>query len=284
MRHATTRLPRLTAAALWLLAVAWSSSALATDIYVYMDADGSRLITDHPRIEPGYHLVRVYSESKIYREVNALTRPQPATLNPRPSDYDNLIAAVARKTSLDPLLVKSVMHAESAFNPNAVSKRGAVGLMQLMPATAQRYGVSRIFDPRENVRGGAQYLSDLLDLFDGDLKLALAGYNAGEGAVLERGGVPPYGETRRYINKVLSLYRAYQSDRCEQHREEIAAIDGTIISCSASTRNTATGAADTAKQESRPAKQSTSRKAVVSNVTAGNTVSSADEGGWRVVE
>lgn len=276
MRYATTRPSRRLAGALWLPAILWAmlwaTPASGNDIYVYEDSDGSRLITDHPRIEPGFRLVRVYSESKIYRQAGV--EPQSAVVT-RPSDYDHLIASAARQASLDPLLIKSVMHAESAFNPNAVSKKGASGLMQLMPGTAKRYGVSRIFDPQDNVLGGARYLSDLLDLFKGDLKLALAGYNAGENAVLKRGGVPPYTETRRYISRVMRLYRAYQGDRCQKHRRDLNEVEGTIISCSGSTSQStgSIGVSSLSTQETATAE-----------VSSRNTLSSADDGAWRVVK
>jgi len=255
-------------AGLWL----WAAPAAATDIYVYEDSDGSRLITDHPRMEPGYRLVRVYSGSGVYRSAGASTLP---VARPRPSSFDDLIVSVARRSSLDPLLIKSVMHAESAFDPDAVSKKGASGLMQLMPDTAARYGVNRIFDPTENVLGGARYLSDLLDLFDGDVRLALAGYNAGENAVLERGGVPPYSETRRYISKVMQLYRAYQDQRCRQREKDMSVIEGTIVSCSGAAGSHGISSVSNLSAQS---------ESTLAREPAANTVSSADEGGWRVTE
>ena len=106
---------------------------------------------------------------------------------------------------LDPRLIRAVIAAESCANPRAVSHAGAKGLMQLMPATARRFGVSDAFDPKQNIGGGVRYLRWLLDYFNGDLKLALAGYNAGEGRVRQYNGVPPFKETRRYVKKVLAL-------------------------------------------------------------------------------
>lgn len=262
----------VTTTPVWLLAAAlWAAPAPASEIFVYETGDGSRLITDHPRMEQGYRLIRVYSQSKVYRQAGGQRRP---AITPRPSDYDELIASVGHRASLDPLLIKSVMHAESAFDPNAVSGKGASGLMQLMPDTARRYGVSRIFDPHDNIMGGARYLSDLLDLFNGDLKLALAGYNAGENAVIERGGIPPYDETRRYVSKVMRLYRDYQSGRCEQHRDSIAAVEGTVVSCSASTRRSPMGNTDASARSN----------VNISSVSTRDTVSSADERGWRITE
>jgi Transglycosylase SLT domain len=123
-----------------------------------------------------------------------------------PSLYDGLIDEAARVHSLDPKLVKSVMLVESAFNPAAVSRKGARGLMQLMPETAVRHGVENVFDPGENIRGGARHLAYLLGLFGNDLPRSLAAYNAGETAVLRYGGVPPYDETRLYVHKALTAY------------------------------------------------------------------------------
>jgi soluble lytic murein transglycosylase-like protein len=123
-----------------------------------------------------------------------------------PSLFDGLIADAARSSAIDPKLVKSVVLIESAFNPAAVSRKGARGLMQLMPDTAFRYGVRNTFDPAENIAGGARHLAYLLGLYGGDLPRALAAYNAGEAAVARYGGVPPYDETRLYVSKGLAAY------------------------------------------------------------------------------
>jgi soluble lytic murein transglycosylase-like protein len=123
-----------------------------------------------------------------------------------PSLYDGMIADAARSSAIDPKLVKSVVLIESAFNPAAVSRKGARGLMQLMPDTAFRYGVRNMFDPAENVSGGARHLAYLLGLYNGDLARALAAYNAGEAAVARYGGVPPFDETRLYVRKGLAAY------------------------------------------------------------------------------
>jgi soluble lytic murein transglycosylase-like protein len=120
---------------------------------------------------------------------------------------DEIIVAAATRNGVEPLLLYSVMHQESAFDSQAVSPKGARGLMQLMPATAARFGVKNIFDPEQNIHGAAQYLRFLLDLFDGDVSLALAGYNAGEGAVKKYGyAVPPYPETINYVRKIKRRY------------------------------------------------------------------------------
>jgi soluble lytic murein transglycosylase-like protein len=120
--------------------------------------------------------------------------------------YDGLIDQAAQTNAIDPKLIKSVMLIESAFNPVAVSRKGARGLMQLMPETAARYGVRDLSDPAENIAGGALYLKELLGLFRGDLTRSLAAYNAGEAAVLRYGGIPPYPETQLYVRKGLTVY------------------------------------------------------------------------------
>lgn len=122
-----------------------------------------------------------------------------------PAKIRDLVARTAHEIGIDPQLVMAVIAVESAFNPHAVSPKNAQGLMQLMPETAARYGVRDPFDMTENVRGGTTYLRELLQRFDGDLVLALAAYNAGEGAILSNGGVPPYRETKDYIERVTRL-------------------------------------------------------------------------------
>jgi soluble lytic murein transglycosylase-like protein len=123
-----------------------------------------------------------------------------------PSLYDGLITHAAIGAAVDPKLVKTVMLIESAFNPAAVSRKGARGLMQLMPDTAGQYGVRDPFDPAENIAGGARHLAYLLGLYRGDVEKSLAAYNAGEAAVARYGGIPPYNETRLYVNKGLTAY------------------------------------------------------------------------------
>jgi soluble lytic murein transglycosylase-like protein len=124
----------------------------------------------------------------------------------RRSEHARLIEATARQYGLVPELLHAVIRTESAYNAGAVSSAGAIGLMQLMPGTAARYKVGDIWAPAANVRGGAAYLRDLLDMFDQDLRLALAGYNAGEGAVIKYGRqIPPYPETQQYVRKVLQF-------------------------------------------------------------------------------
>jgi len=126
----------------------------------------------------------------------------------RSPEFDPIIETAAASAALEANLLRAVIAVESGFNSRAVSKRGAIGLMQLMPATAMRFGVSNAFDPRQNVRAGAQYLKFLIERFDNDLSLALAAYNAGEQAVDRNGGqIPPYMETQAYVPRVLKIYR-----------------------------------------------------------------------------
>jgi soluble lytic murein transglycosylase-like protein len=121
--------------------------------------------------------------------------------------FADLIAKAAAKHDMDPKLLHAVIQAESAYNPHAVSSAGAVGLMQLMPDTAKRYGVIDRRDAEQNIDGGARYLKDLLALFNANLRLAVAGYNAGEGAVIKYNhSIPPYPETRNYVQQVMALY------------------------------------------------------------------------------
>jgi soluble lytic murein transglycosylase-like protein len=125
----------------------------------------------------------------------------------KPSEaYEEIIQDAAAEYDLDANLIRAVMQTESAFHPYAVSRAGAEGLMQLMPALADEMGVADSFDPRENIMGGTRYLKRLLDYHNGDLDLALASYNAGPGNVERYGGIPPFRETRKYVNTIKALY------------------------------------------------------------------------------
>ncbi len=129
-----------------------------------------------------------------------------ASQRDRTTRYDDVIVRHAAKYGVDPVLVKAVIQVESAYDPSAVSYKGARGLMQLMPATAKRFGVKDIYDIEDNIRGGVEYLAFLLKMFPNDMTRALAGYNAGEGAVVRYQGVPPYEETQLYVRKALTVY------------------------------------------------------------------------------
>ena len=143
---------------------------------------------------------------------------QGATDAPGKVDLDALIRRLSERYGLPPELVRAVIRQESAYDPFAVSVKGAQGLMQLMPATARRFGVQDVFDPAENVLGGVKYLRFLLDRYEGDTRLALAAYNAGEGAVDRYEGVPPYAETRDYVKRIAG----------DERSDEIAASSGEL--------------------------------------------------------
>jgi soluble lytic murein transglycosylase-like protein len=173
------RLVALASAALVALAPATPSAA---EIFTLVQPDGSLLITDQPPLPPATAVAVV-------------------------ARAEHPIDTIARRHGVDPLLVRAVIRVESNFDPRAVSPKGAAGLMQLMPETAMRYGVDNRFDPAQNVDGGVRYLRDLMAMFDGNLSLALAAYNAGEGAVLKYGRrIPPYPETQQYVVWVRSFY------------------------------------------------------------------------------
>jgi soluble lytic murein transglycosylase-like protein len=187
------------------------------EIYWYKDADGHSILTD--QVMPGYELVK---------KIDLADRPPMSTIFPggtRPAAagksrsanralYAPLIERIAREHQLRPELMHAVIRAESAYDPLAVSRAGAVGLMQLMPATAERFGVRDRTDPVQNLRGGAAYLRELIDMFNRNLQLALAGYNAGENAVMQYGNrVPPYPETEEYVRRVLQFYVDERSDK-----------------------------------------------------------------------
>ncbi len=130
------------------------------------------------------------------------THPSEKPVNTPSAPLIETVARIAQQNQISPKLVHSVIQAESNYDPNAVSPKGAQGLMQLIPATARRFGVSNVFDPADNIQGGARYLKYLLSLYKGDQALALAAYNAGEKAVARYGGVPPYPETQQYVAKI----------------------------------------------------------------------------------
>ena len=200
---------------------AYSIAAQAAVIYVYENLSGHKLITDHPRDDlRGYKLVKKYGVDDNFglpgpdegkaasKKTEQKTTRKP--ISPISSRFDDLIIAEADKIGLDPALLKAMVHVESAFNPEALSPKGAMGLMQLMPATAERYGVTSREDPVASLEGGGRYMYDLLALFDQDLRLALAAYNAGENAVMKYNGIPPYPETRNYVERVIQLLASYR--------------------------------------------------------------------------
>jgi soluble lytic murein transglycosylase-like protein len=171
-------------------------------IYAYVDADGMRHYTD----VPDNNRYRLLALSSTDRTVSG--DHYDSILLAKAGQYDSIIEKAAMAASVEANLLRAVIVVESGFNPRALSRRGAVGLMQLMPATATRFGVSNPYDPRENVHAGARYLKFLINRFGHDVSLALAAYNAGEEAV-ERNGrrIPPFTETMAYVPRVLKIYR-----------------------------------------------------------------------------
>jgi soluble lytic murein transglycosylase len=176
-----------------------SPAEAGSAIYTYTDDKGVTHFTNIPRGDRRYRRVRFREEGRIWG-------PAPAH-----SRYDELIGESARFYRLPPALVKAVIAAESAFDPLAVSRKGAQGLMQLMPQTAAQLGVEDPLEPASNVMGGSGYLRAMIDRY-GDLSRALAAYNAGPTAVDRYGGIPPYRETRDYVDRVMTYYRAYHVD------------------------------------------------------------------------
>jgi soluble lytic murein transglycosylase-like protein len=181
----------------------WASAVAAhSKIYTYVDADGQRHYTDVPDSNR-YRLLVLSPQDRT-----ASGDRYDSSLLAKASRYDSIIENAALSASVEPNLLRAVIVVESGFNSRAVSKRGAVGLMQLMPSTATRFGVSNPYDPRENVHAGARYLKFLINRFGQDVRLALAAYNAGEDAVERNGGrIPPFTETMAYVPRVLKIYR-----------------------------------------------------------------------------
>jgi soluble lytic murein transglycosylase-like protein len=171
-------------------------------IYSYMDADGIRHYTDVPDNNRYKLLVlspQDMTESGDHYDLAVLARA---------TRYDSIIEKAALSAAVEPNLLRAVIVVESGFNSRAVSKRGAVGLMQLMPATATRFGISNRYDPNQNIHAGARYLKFLMDRFGQNIRLALAAYNAGEEAVDRNGGqIPPFSETMAYVPRVMKIYR-----------------------------------------------------------------------------
>src|SRR5246127_3264388 len=181
-----------------LLAAAWGISR--ADIYSFVDSSGVTHFSNVP-VDGRYKLLLATPAEE--------PTAQPGKWLAKSADYDPLIERAALAAAVRPELVRAVIVVESAFNPHAVSKRGAQGLMQLKPSTARRYGVSNAFDPEQNITAGAHYLRDLLRRFGNDLELTLAAYNAGEDAVERYGrSIPPFSETRHYVPAVLRVYRS----------------------------------------------------------------------------
>jgi soluble lytic murein transglycosylase-like protein len=204
-----------------LVLLAAAAAPCHADIYAFLDENGVAHFSDH-QVDSRYQL---YMKTKPPAEPAAAATPAPegpaaaqtaAPGGPGPLQaskrYADMIAKVAQEQKLEPALLHAVITVESAYNPQAKSPKGATGLMQLMPDTAKRYGVTDLLNPLENLRAGARYLRDLLGMFNNNLRLVLAAYNAGEGAVIRSGNaIPNYPETRAYVPRVLQHYELYRS-------------------------------------------------------------------------
>ncbi|HSJ80887.1 MAG TPA: lytic transglycosylase domain-containing protein [Thiobacillus sp.] len=184
------------------------------DIYVYTAADGTVSLSNVPT-DARYEVLiaaPLPATGAAPDVVKSFKPVKPAPDLAGKTRYDWMIDEVSRTYGLESALLHAVITVESSYNPKAVSNKGAAGLMQLMPATARRYGVVDSFDPAQNLGGGARYLRDLLEMFDSDVSLALAAFNAGENAVKKHGNrIPPYRETLRYVPRVLDYYQRYRS-------------------------------------------------------------------------
>lgn len=193
-------------AALALTALA--RPALA-DIFTFTDERGVVHFTNIKGLDSRYRLLRREDGGPVpgSRSVARVALPSAADI----ARYAGIIETASRAYGVDKNLVHAVITAESGYNPQAVSRTGAQGLMQLMPQTARRYGVHNSMDPVENIHGGVKYLHDLLVMFKGNIELAVAAYNAGENAVIRYGRIPPYAETLGYVPKVLGFYRKFQT-------------------------------------------------------------------------
>jgi soluble lytic murein transglycosylase-like protein len=211
---------RRIALAVVLAVIAAPASA---QIYTWRDADG-RLILSNKR-PPATGAATVQSFAVPSTSEVRTTRALPSATRTR--DYEDLIVEHAQRHGVRQSLVRAVIQVESAFNPYALSNKGAMGLMQLMPATAEQFGVRNAFNPAENVRAGVAYLRQLLDRYDNDEELALAAYNAGPGAVDRHGqSIPPYAETRNYVSKVNDIAGEDQPRAGTTFYKSVELIDG----------------------------------------------------------
>lgn len=200
----------------------------AGNVYMYKDSQGSTLLTNKKSSDKSLQRVKItyYPDSNIHRYSNwgateASVRP---SFSKNKDAFDHIIQQASSTHGVSEGLIKAVMHTESGFNVNARSPVGAQGLMQLMPATAQRFNVSNAYDPHQNIMAGAKYLAWLLKRFKGNTSLALAGYNAGEGNVSKYGGIPPFRETQDYVRRVNSRYQNLYSNGVALSADSSASI------------------------------------------------------------
>ncbi len=200
---------------LLLLIIGYTSVSTAfAEIHVYRNSYGQLLFSDEEVERTGYTFVRTLG-SLAFAPPSALDESRklnsPPQYNKRTNRYDQYIKQAAYRHNVDAALVKAVIHAESAFNRKAVSHAGAEGLMQLMPRTAASYDVTDPFNPRQNINAGTKHLKYLMKLFNNDIDLVLAAYNAGQANVWKYNGIPPFKETRNYVVKVKKLKARYEA-------------------------------------------------------------------------
>ena len=224
-RHSTSNFPRTTMmprttvmprtavmiASIFITMLAGPIVATATTVYVYKDARGSTVISNSANSDKTLTLIKTYTPKASVRSLGSGSRPPlRRSLDPRSTEYDRIIYQLADQYKLDRALVKAIIQIESSFNPRALSPKGAQGLMQLMPDTASRYHVLDPYDVQQNLRGGMRFFADLMKRYQNDIRLALAAYNAGAGAVSKYRGIPPFPETQAYVSQVMQLHRNYQ--------------------------------------------------------------------------
>jgi soluble lytic murein transglycosylase-like protein len=195
-----------------LLAGSYESERARADIYTRTDKDGTIHFTNQKPKGKNRREYKVYLRTPPLRKPRPGVVPVPAqnTDSERYSRYNASILEAARAFSIPQAFIRAVIRVESDYDPRVVSVAGAQGLMQLMPATARRMSVKNSFEPHDNIMGGARYLRYLANMFGGDMVLTIAGYHAGEGAVIKYGGVPPYSSTHSYIRKILNFYNYYK--------------------------------------------------------------------------
>jgi hypothetical protein len=215
-----------------LFCILLSSPPVYGDIFKYIDENGIECYTDAPLGKKANRILKEPGNTSIVDKTLVKSKPMDKKDN---SDYHSIVHEKAAVYDLDPGLIKAVIKTESNWNSRAISKKGAMGLMQLMPTTATDMNVSNPFDPEENIEGGTKYLKYLLNRFNGDLTLALAAYNAGPRTVEKYGFVPPISETQQYVNKVLSLCDGKTTDSTPNNAKKperiykIVLEDGSVL-------------------------------------------------------
>ncbi len=192
---------------LTLVIVLLSAQASRAEVFFYLGPNGEKMVSDRP--VSGYHLLHRRDSLQNAGHILA-NRPVGAG---EPVEFQAYIISASERFGVDPALIEAVIQVESGFNPNAISRKGATGLMQLMSDTARQYQVTDRHNPRENIYAGAAHLRSLMDRFQGQLPLVIAAYNAGASAVEKYRGIPPFPETRRYVTKVMNVHTVFRQQR-----------------------------------------------------------------------